>query len=290
MRRREFLKAAVAAPIVAACSTPSPRSNISGPMPAIFVAHGSPLLLEDEIWVKELTAWSDALPTPRAILVLSAHWEAKPLTLGATSGTEPLLFDFGGFPDHHYRVKYAPPGAPGLADLVQALVTPVVGEVWGQKHRGLDHGAYVPLVAMYPNALIPVLQMSLPSLEPKELFALGRALAPLRDDNVLIMGSGFLTHNIFEGYFDAPRDVVKEAWASEFDHWCAEVLAKRDVDALLDYKRRAPAVGRAHPSHEHFAPVITALGASIDKSDAATAFPIRGWMAGTFTRRSAQFG
>jgi len=87
---------------------------------------------------------------------------------------------------------------------------------------------------MYPNALIPVLQMSLPSLDPEQLFALGRALAPLRDDNVLIMGSGFLTHNLFDGYFDAPRDVVKESWASEFDHWCAEVLAKWDVDALLD--------------------------------------------------------
>jgi 4,5-DOPA dioxygenase extradiol len=259
-------------------------------MPAIFVAHGSPQLLDDAVWVNELKTWSDALPTPRAILVLSAHWEARPITVGATSGAEPLLYDFGGFPDRYYRVTYAAPGAPGLADQVQGLITPVVGEVWGQKHRGLDHGAYVPLVAMYPNALIPVLQLSLPSLDPKELFALGRALAPLRDDGVLIMGSGFLTHNLFEGYFDAPRDVVKESWASEFDHWCAEVLAKRDVDALLDYRRRAPAVDRAHPSHEHFAPVITALGAAIDKADAATAFPIQGWMAGTFTRRSVQFG
>jgi len=288
MRRRDFLKAAAAAPIAAACSKPQRRRS-DGPMPAIFVAHGSPQLLDDDVWVRQLKTWSDALPTPRAILMLSAHWEAFPITLGATEPV-PLLYDFGGFPDRYYRVKYPAPGASGLADEVTALIRSSLAEVWQQRHRGLDHGAYVPLVAMYPDAQVPVLQLSLPSTDPQQLFALGRTLAPLRGENVLIVGSGFLTHNLFDAYFDAPRDVVKESWASEFDHWCAEVLGQRDVDALLDYKRRAPGVELAHPSHEHFAPVITALGAAIDQSDAYPTFPITGWMGGTFTRRSVQFG
>ena len=210
------------------------------------------------------------------------------MTLGATT-TIPLFYDFAGFPDRYARVKCPAPGAPELATHVTGLVSPVVGEVWSQEGRGLDHGAYVPLVAMYPDAQIPVLQASLPSLEPAALFALGRALAPLRKDGVLIMGSGFLSHNLYLGHWDAPRDVVKEQWAAEFDHWCAEVISARDVDALLDYMKRAPGVDQALPSHEHFAPVIAALGASIDVAE-SVAFPITGWMAGTFTRRSVQLG
>jgi 4,5-DOPA dioxygenase extradiol len=290
MRRRELLQGLLAAPLAAACSTPAPRAASDGPMPALFVAHGSPLLLDDEVWVHQLASWSNTLATPRAILMISAHWEANPITIGATGESLPVLYDFAGFPDRYMRVTYPAPGAPGLADEVTALIRPAVGEVWQQHGRGLDHGAYVPLVAMYPNALIPVMQLSLPSVDPRELFALGRALAPLRSTGVLIVGSGFLTHNLFDAYLDAPRDVVKESWASEFDHWCAEVLGKRDVDALLDYKHRAPAVERAHPSHEHFAPVIATLGATIDQTDARTTFPITGWMGGTFTRRSVQFG
>src|SRR4051812_43710534 len=118
MRRRDFLKAAMATPLVAACNSAAPpRRSIDGPMPALFVAHGSPLLLDDQVWVSQLKAWSDAIPTPRAILVISAHWEANPITVGATEPT-PLLFDFAGFPDRYMRVTYPAPGAPRLADEV----------------------------------------------------------------------------------------------------------------------------------------------------------------------------
>lgn len=282
MNRRDVLKAAGILPLAAACS-PAVGSQ---KLPAIFVAHGSPQLLDDSVWVGQLKAWADHLPRPRAILVLSAHWEANPMTLGATT-TVPLLHDFSGFPDRYYRVTYPAPGSPELADRVAALVKPTVGEVWDQKQRGLDHGAYVPLVAMYPDASIPVLQASLPSLDPAQLFALGRSLAPLRDEGVLIVGSGFLSHNLFEAEFTAARDVVTQRWAAEFDDWCAGVIGKRDVDALLDYRHRAPGVAMALPTHEHFVPVIAAMGAA---ADAPVSFPITGWMGGTFTRRSVQLG
>jgi 4,5-DOPA dioxygenase extradiol len=287
VRRRELLKAAMAAPLVAACDRAA-RDRRPRAMPALFLAHGSPLLLDDEVWVRELRTWAQRIPRPRAILVLSAHWELAPLTLGATR-TVPLVYDFEGFPDRYYRVTYAAPGAPDLADRVTALVAPLTSQVYDQPTRGLDHGAYVPLVAMYPDASVPVLQASLPSLEPADLFALGRALAPLRDEGVLIIGSGFLSHNLWAAHFETPRDVLVDRWAADFDAWCADALARRDVDALLDYKHRAPAIERALPTHEHFAPVLAALGASIDRAD-PVAFPITGWIGGNLTRRSIQFG
>jgi 4,5-DOPA dioxygenase extradiol len=150
----------------------------------------------------------------------------------------------------------------------------------------LDHGAYVPLVAMYPEADVPVLQVSLPSLEPPALLALGRALAPLRDEGVLIAGSGFLTHNLRA--VDFSPGAQTPAWALEFDAWAEDALRRRDVDALLDYRRRAPGVRQALPTHEHFVPVLAALGAGDDGG--AVQFPIAGFWGGSLTRRSVQFG
>jgi 4,5-DOPA dioxygenase extradiol len=139
---------------------------------------------------------------------------------------------------------------------------------------------------MYPAADVPVLQVSLPGLDPKELYALGRALAPLRDEGVLLFGSGFLTHNM-----RAIGESRTPAWATEFDAWCAEVLARRDVDALIDWKVRAPSARLAHPREEHFAPVIAAAAAAIDRGGAVT-FPVHGFwgMAPAFSRRSVQIG
>src|SRR5262245_1663224 len=162
--------------------TPPPAAD---KMPVIFLAHGSPLLLDDAGWVAELGRWAAAMPRPRAVLMLSAHWEQKPVTLGATR-TVPLVYDFYGFPDSYYRVTYPAPGAPELASRVRALLGPTQ-PVADDPGRGLDHGAYVPLVAMYPRADVPVLQVSLPTMDPATLFALGRALAPLRREGVLIV-------------------------------------------------------------------------------------------------------
>ena len=164
-------------------------------MPAIFAAHGAPVLLDDAVWMGELAAWAKAMPRPQSILMISAHWEQRPATLGATR-TVPLVYDFYGFPEQYYRTRYAAPGAPGLAARVRDLLRGKGIACADDPARGLDHGAYVPLVAMYPAAEVPVLQMSMPRLDAAELFELGRALAPLRDEGVLVFGSGFLTHNM----------------------------------------------------------------------------------------------
>src|SRR2546425_6379364 len=166
----------------------------SARMPAVFLAPGSPLLLDDTGWVGELRQWAQALPRPESVLMLSAHWEQRPVTLAATR-TVPLVHDFYGFPAKYYGVTYPAPGAPMLAARVRQLLGKPQPPA-DAPGRGLDHGAYVPLVAMYPQADVPVLQVSLPGLEAPALLALGRALAPLRREGVLIVGSGFLTHNL----------------------------------------------------------------------------------------------
>jgi len=256
-----------------------------GAMPAIFLAHGSPLLLDDRGWVDELHAWAQALPRPEAVLMISAHWEERPLTVGATAPV-PLVYDFWGFPARFYQLSYPAPGAPGLARRVRELVgagQPVAEE----SGRGLDHGAYIPLMAMYPEADIPVLQVSLPTMDAPALFEVGRALAPLRNEGVLVIGSGFLTHNLRA--MDPRPGAPVPSWAAEFDAWAEDALARLDVDALVDYRVRAPAVRYALPTHEHFVPVVVAAGAAVE-SDPAVSFPIEGFYAGSLTRRSVQFG
>jgi 4,5-DOPA dioxygenase extradiol len=249
--------------------------------PTLFIAHGAPILLDEPDWVAELAAWAKALGKPKAILMLSAHWESRPVTIGATT-TVPLVYDFYGFPKHHFEQKYPSPGAPALASRLRSLVK----ETIDQPQRGLDHGAYVPLVAMYPEADVPVLQVSLPTLDPRELLELGKSLAPLRDEGVLIIGSGFITHNLrmldWHGRHPTPQ------WAVDFDLWTADALNRRDVDLLLQYREKAPGVEIALPTHEHFGPLLVALGAALEGP--APAYPIDGFWLGTLTRRSVQFG
>ena len=233
-------------------------------LPSLYLGHGAPPLVDDPIWPSQLRLWSGNMPRPRAILVVSAHWENAPLTLGATSPV-PLVYDFYGFPAHYYQVTYPSPGAPALADRVRQLLSPVM-PVADDPRRGLDHGAYVPLLVMYPEADIPVLQMSMPSLDARTLLEVGRRLAPLRDEGVLIMGSGFLTHGLPFVSFADP-DGPPPNWSSEFDAWTAEALARQDVDSLLDYRHRAPGLFFAHPTVDHFVPLFVALGASLDSLD-----------------------
>jgi 4,5-DOPA dioxygenase extradiol len=255
----------------------------SNSMPSIFLAHGAPPLLDDALWMRELFEWAGAMPRPKAVLMISAHWEQSPIALGATKPV-PLIYDFYNFPERYYQTQYPAPGAPELAARVRELLRGQ--QVVDAPNRGLDHGAYVPLVAMYPKADIPVLQMSIPTMEPEPLIVLGRALAPLRQEGVLIVGSGFLVHNLRLLDF---RRTTPESWAAEFDAWAAENLARRDVDALVHYRERAPGVRMALPTHEHFVPVLVAVGASLDKDDKVT-FPITGNWLGGLTKRSVQFG
>jgi 4,5-DOPA dioxygenase extradiol len=253
-------------------------------LPAIYLGHGAPTLLDDETWPAELTAWAKELPKPRAILTVSAHWQSAPLTIGATTPV-PLVYDFYGFPERYYQVRYDSPGAPELAARVRAMMP--AGEPVAEKpERGLDHGAYVPLIPMYPDADIPVLQMSMPDLQPEHLFEIGRRLAPLRDEGVLIMGSGFMTHGLpfIHQYWDGRAGAPE--WSVEFDLWAAETLGRGDLDALFDFRNRAPGMPYAHPTVEHFAPLFVTLGAATEPGEAPT-FTIDGYWLG-LAKRSFQ--
>ncbi|HZU82890.1 MAG TPA: class III extradiol ring-cleavage dioxygenase [Polyangiaceae bacterium] len=267
----------------------SPRSNTPpvarrSRMPVIFAAHGAPVLLDDAVWMDELARWANAMPRPTSVLMVSAHWERRPTTLGATRPV-PLVYDFYGFPERYYLTKYAAPGAPDLAARVRDLLRRRDIAVADDPERGLDHGAYVPLVAMYPEADVPVLQLSMPALDARELFALGEALAPLRDEGVLVFGSGFLTHNMRYAF----RPGIPQ-WARDFDAWAEGALSRLDVDALLDFQARAPAAHTALPTWEHYAPLLVAVGA-LGGERAAVSFPIAGfWMDSAFTKRSVQLG
>jgi 4,5-DOPA dioxygenase extradiol len=223
------------------------------------------------------------MPRPSAVLMISAHWAARPATIGATAPM-PLVYDFSGFPERFYKMEYPAPSARELGARLRGLFGERGLPFRDDPERGLDHGAWVPMMAMYPAADVPVLQLSMPALDPAELFQLGRTLAPLRGEGVLIFGSGFLTHNLRYGFQPGIP-----AWAREFDDWARAALERFDVDALLDFRARAPGARMAHPTWEHYAPLLVAAGAAAEARPRVT-FPITGWwMNGPFTRRSVQF-
>lgn len=260
--------------------------NAENRMPVVYLSHGAPPLADDELWTSQLARWSAELPRPRAILVVSAHWESAPVTLGATR-TVPLVHDFWGFPEHYYDVQYAAPGAPKLAQRVRGLLGGSGTPVHEEPERGLDHGAYVPLVEMFPEADVPVLQMSMPTLDPAALMELGRSLAPLREEGVLIIGSGFFTHNLKGLLWGAgPEDA--QSWSKEFDAWGQEALARGDVDTLLDFAHKAPAGRLAHPRTEHFAPLFVSLGAG--EADLASQRSVIDGFWNGLAKRSVQLG
>ncbi|MEU8591766.1 class III extradiol ring-cleavage dioxygenase [Streptomyces sp. NPDC048664] len=262
------------------------ETAVPGRMPALYLSHGAPPLADDPVWPGQLAAWSAALPRPRAILMVSAHWEEAPLAVGAVE-TLPLVHDFWGFPEHYYRVTYAAPGAPELAAAVRGMLRGPGVPVQDVPDRGLDHGAYVPLVEMFPEADIPVLQISLPTLDPAALMDIGRKLAPLRDEGVLIVGSGFFTHNLA-----ALRHTGGgvPGWSAEFDDWGHRALEAGDVDSLVDFAHASPAGRLAHPRTEHFAPLFVAMGAAdaTGQLDAGRSVIDGFWMG--LAKRSVQFG
>jgi 4,5-DOPA dioxygenase extradiol len=253
-------------------------------MPVLYLGHGAPPLLDDEAWTGQLRDWSAALPKPKEILIVSAHWESAPLTLGATQTGTPLTYDFYGFPERYYRMTYASPGAPDLAARVTASM-PDTEPVAHHPDYGLDHGAWVPLKVMYPEADIPVLQMSMPDLDPEHLFAIGQRLRALREEGVLIVGSGFLTHGL-PFLRDWRTDAAPPGWSKDFDDWAADALARGAVDELMDFRHRAPGMPYAHPTVEHFAPLFVTLGAASDP-EAAPDTAIDGFFMG-LAKRSFQ--
>lgn len=291
MDRRRFVKSIGGGfALVGACKTHSSEQGIVMPdssqtVPALFLAHGAPFLVDDPVWSSQLRQWAQNLPKPRAILVFSAHWEKQPITLASTN-TRELIYDFFGFPERYYGLRYPAPGAPDLARRVGELLKNF-NTVKRDENRGLDHGAWVPLYAMYPEANVPVLQVSLPSFEPQKLFELGRALAPLRQEGVLLIGSGHLTHNLRRADFGP--NAQTPTWAADFDAWTTEKLVKKDLDALFNYRTLAPGVHESLPTHEHYVPLFVTLGATLSQSENVQ-FPITGWLAGSLTKRSLQVG
>lgn len=266
-------------------SADSPTSTSR--MPVLYLSHGAPPLADDRTWTAELASWSADLPRPTNILMVSAHWGEAPLALSATT-TVPLVYDFWGFPQRYYEVTYDAPGAPALAaDVTNLLRTPEV-PVQQDPGRGLDHGAYVPLVEMFPEADIPVLQMSMPTLDPQKLFEIGRKIAPLRDQGTLIVGSGFTTHNLRWFNPSASADAHAPTASTEFDAWAREAMASADVDSILDFLRKAPGAREAHPRTEHFAPLFVSLGAAYESGDLTSRSVIDGFWYG-LSKRSWQF-
>ena len=262
-----------------------PWTESDGPLPALYLSHGAPPVFDDAHWMDQLFGWSQSLAKPRAILIVSAHWESAPLSLSATGFGTPLVYDFGGFAPRYYSMRYETPDASDLADQVAKLM-PDTEPVHAHASRGLDHGAWVPLKVMYPHADVPVLQLSMPTHDPETLFRLGRRLRPLRDEGVLIVGSGFMTH----GLRYATREMFEHnripGWSTEFDAWVADALERGDFDALADFGQ-APGMPYAHPTAEHFTPLFIALGAATDP-EAAPHTVIDDFQFG-FAKRSIQF-
>jgi 4,5-DOPA dioxygenase extradiol len=230
-------------------------------LPSLFISHGSPMLaLEPGASGPALARLAASLPRPRAALVVSAHWESPGLRVG-NAGQPDTWHDFYGFPPALYAIDYPAPGAPDLAGEVLAQLRAGGLQAEPDPRRPRDHGAWVPLRLMYPRADIPVLQVSLPSrLGPAFQQQVGRALAGLRGDGVLLVGSGSITHNLAELDWRAGPERA-EPWAREFRDWMAARLAGDDEDALLDYRRQAPSALRNHPSEEHLLPLYFARAA-----------------------------
>ena len=254
-------------------------------MPALFLGHGAPPLLDDDVWTRELRDWAAELPRPRAILIVSAHWESAPVSLSSASAGTPLIYDFGGFDPKYYAMTYPTPDASALATLVGSVLPDDV-HLHQHASRGLDHGAWVPLTVMYPEADIPVLQLSLPTSDPERLIELGRRLRPLRDHGVLIIGSGFMTHGL--PYLrDWSPSARPPGWSVDFDLWASEALDRGDVDELAAFRTSAPGMPYAHPTVEHFSPLFVAMGAAADPS-MPPGTTIEGYFFG-LAKRSFQF-
>lgn len=237
-----------------------PWTPEDGPLPSLFISHGAPMLFEMTDWMTALHDWARALPKPKAILIVSAHWESAPLSLSSSAPSE-LVYDFGGFDPLYYTMRYDAPDASELARLVTRAL-PDTEPIHEHGSRGLDHGAWVPLKIMYPRADIPILQLSMPTHDATRLLSLGGRLRVLRESGVLVIGSGYMTHGLpFIGWQN-PDHVP--AWSADFDRWAAEALARGDIDELAGFSARAPGMPYAHPTVEHFTPLFVTLGARAD--------------------------
>lgn len=230
--------------------------------PTLFISHGSPTFAIDPgIAGPALTALGKTLPRPKAVLVVSPHWMTREPRV-ATSTAPQTIHDFGGFPPALYQLNYPAPGAPDVAQRTIEVLRAAGWAAEADTQWGLDHGAWVPLMHLLPQADVPVFQVSLPArLDGARAYAYGQALAPLAEEGVLIIGSGSLTHNLYEVRFDAP-DAGDEDYAVEFAAWIHQTLRNRDHARLQQTMAVAPHAQRAHPTAEHLWPLMVAAGAA----------------------------
>lgn len=255
--------------------------------PAVFVSHGAPTLaVEQNDTVEFLKRLGGELGRPESILCVSAHWNTEAPSVSGAERPE-TIHDFGGFSEELYRMRYLAPGAPNLAGRVRKLLDEAGCNCTVSPTRGLDHGAWVPLKLIYPEADVPVTQLSVqPLLGPEHHFKMGRALASLRAEGVLILATGSATHNLSRiGHTEVPP-----AWASEFDEWLFRKVSDGAHEELLDYRRFAPHAAVAHPTDEHLLPLFVALGAGSGGFATRGRSLHRGWTWGSLSMAAYSFG
>ncbi|KAK6142030.1 hypothetical protein DH2020_013859 [Rehmannia glutinosa] len=256
-----------------------------------YISHGAPTLsIDDSLPARHfLKSFQQKVfpEKPKAILIISGHWETSEPAVNAISGPSETIHDFYGFPDPMYRLKYPAPGSPDLADKVKQLLQKTgFGPVHVDRKRGLDHGAWVPLMLMYPAADIPVCQLSVQThKDAAHHYRIGKALAPLKDDGVLIIGSGAATHNLRAIHRQGGDSVAD--WAYEFDNWIKEALSEGRYEDVNDYEEKAPYAKVAHPRPDHFYPLHVAMGAAGENTRGELVH--HSWSYGTLSYASYKF-
>lgn len=257
-------------------------------MPTVFVSHGAPTIVMEPSPAREfLRGLASAVPKPAAILCASAHWEERVPTISRATAPE-TIHDFYGFPPELYRMRYAAPGAPDLARRAVGLLQAAGIDSSDRSDRGLDHGAWQTMMLAWPDASIPTAQISLAAdLDAQTHHSVGRALAPLRDEGVLILGTGGAVHNLRALRRGAPPGVA-DPWAAAFDEWLVAASERGDVEALVDWERAAPNARMAHPREEHFMPFFVALGAAGPGAKARVLH--RSWAHGSLSMTALAWG
>jgi 4,5-DOPA dioxygenase extradiol len=279
------------APMSSASSSEGSASTKGARMPALFVGHGSPMnAIEDNQWSRALRGYAKELPRPKAVLCVSAHWYTAGTFVTGNERPE-TIHDFGGFPDELFQMQYPAPGDPGLAQRAVALAGEDKGKARAtlRSDWGLDHGTWTVLVHLLPKADVPVVQLSIDGRLPyAEHLAIGKALAPLRDEGVLLLGSGNVTHNLRHA-FGSMRSgsTATPDWARSFDEGVVQALTNHDgkwlAEAPLSEEGRL-----SHPTPDHYLPLLYAAGAST--ADERIAYPVTGFDAASLSMRSVRFG
>lgn len=235
----------------------------------LFIGHGSPIIsIRHDIPVVPFLKKLGTEVRPKAIVVFTAHWESDRLTISSMNGTYETIYDYYGFPDEMYRIEYPARGEPELAKRIAGMYADAGIPVQLDEERGLDHGSWVPLLLMYPQADIPVVQVSIdPFLPPSEQYRIGSVLRSLADEDILVLGSGATVHNF--RYYDRSLETWDPApWAAAFDQWLIDTMREGDLDSLFRYEELAPYGKQAVPRPDHFVPMFIAMGAGKDVREA----------------------